>query len=78
MTYHACAAHAAKAHLEPFAYDPGPLGPDEVDTVMRGQQGGFATHVRAANWRSVHPVPDAIASEHATPLTCAGTTVLVA
>jgi uncharacterized zinc-type alcohol dehydrogenase-like protein len=158
MTYHARAAHAAKAHLQPFAYDQGPLGPDEVevavthcgichtdvgmadnergiatypfvpgheiagtvaaigatvdpgrlrvgqrvafgaicgscmrcawceggrqhlcpdkvDTVMRGHQGGFATHVRAANWRFVYPVPDAIASEHAAPLMCAGTTV---
>jgi alcohol/geraniol dehydrogenase (NADP+) len=46
-----------------------------VDTVMRGHQGGFASHVRAANWRFVYPLPDEIASEHAGPLLCAGTTV---
>jgi alcohol/geraniol dehydrogenase (NADP+) len=46
-----------------------------VDTVLRGHQGGFASHVRAANWRFVYPIPDAIASEHAGPLLCAGTTV---
>ncbi|WP_438002525.1 NAD(P)-dependent alcohol dehydrogenase [Sorangium sp. So ce321] len=49
--------------------------PKRVDTVMRGHQGGFATHVRAADWRFVYPIPDAIASEHAAPLLCAGTTV---
>lgn len=49
--------------------------PNRVDTVMRGIQGGFATHVRASNWRFAHPIPDAIASEHAGPLLCAGTTV---
>jgi uncharacterized zinc-type alcohol dehydrogenase-like protein len=46
-----------------------------VDTVMRGHLGGFASHVRASNWRFVYPIPDAIASEHAGPLLCAGTTV---
>ena len=49
--------------------------PDRVDTVMRGHLGGFASHVRASNWRFAHPIPDAIASEHAGPLLCAGTTV---
>ncbi len=49
--------------------------PNRVDTVMRGIQGGFATHVRASNWRFAHPIPDAIASEHAGPLLCAGITV---
>jgi len=49
--------------------------PNRVDTVMRGHLGGFATHVRASNWRFAHPIPDAIASEHAGPLLCAGTTV---
>jgi alcohol/geraniol dehydrogenase (NADP+) len=46
-----------------------------VDTVLRGHQGGFASHVRAANWHFVYPLPDAISSEHAGPLLCAGTTV---
>lgn len=49
--------------------------PGRVDTVMRGHLGGFASHVRASNWRFAHPIPDAIASEHAGPLLCAGTTV---
>jgi len=49
--------------------------PNRVDTVMRGIKGGFANHVRASNWRFAHPIPDAIASEHAGPLLCAGTTV---
>lgn len=49
--------------------------PNRGDTVMRGHLGGFASHVRASNWRFAHPIPDAIASEHAGPLLCAGTTV---
>jgi alcohol/geraniol dehydrogenase (NADP+) len=49
--------------------------PNRVDTVMRGIQGGFATHVRASNWRFAYPIPEAIASEHAGPLLCAGMTV---
>jgi uncharacterized zinc-type alcohol dehydrogenase-like protein len=49
--------------------------PSRVDTVMRGHLGGFASHVRASNWRFAHLIPDAIASEHAGPLLCAGTTV---
>jgi alcohol/geraniol dehydrogenase (NADP+) len=48
---------------------------NRVDTLLRGIEGGFATHVRASNWRFAHPIPDAIASEHAAPLLCAGTTV---
>jgi uncharacterized zinc-type alcohol dehydrogenase-like protein len=48
---------------------------NRVDTVLRGHQGGFASHVRAANWRFVYPIPDAISSEHAGPLLCAGATV---
>lgn len=158
MIVTAYAAKAAKAPLEPFVYDAGPLGPDEVDvavthcgichtdagmvdndwgvseypvvagheivgtvvalgsnvdpkrlhvgqrvgvgaisgscmaceyceggkqnvcaerdnTVNRGFRGGFASHVRASNWRFAYPIPDAIASEHAGPLLCAGTTV---
>src|ERR1035437_3906450 len=49
--------------------------PNRVDTVMRGHLGGFATHVRASNWRFAYPIPEAIASEQAGPLLCAGTTV---
>ncbi len=49
--------------------------PERVDTVMRGQLGGFASHIRVSNWRFAYPIPDAIASEHAGPLLCAGTTV---
>lgn len=49
--------------------------PQRDDTVMRGHRGGFASHVRASDWRFAHPIPDAIASEHAGPLLCAGTTV---
>jgi uncharacterized zinc-type alcohol dehydrogenase-like protein len=30
-TYHAYAAPSAKAPLEPFTFDPGPLGPEEVE-----------------------------------------------
>jgi len=30
-TYHAYAAQSAKAPLEPFSFDPGPLGPEEVE-----------------------------------------------
>lgn len=44
-------------------------------TVMGGHKGGFATHVRVDNWQFAFPIPDAIASEHAGPLMCAGTTV---
>ncbi|MCY1065356.1 NAD(P)-dependent alcohol dehydrogenase [Nannocystis sp. RBIL2] len=46
-----------------------------VDTVMRGHLGGFASHVRASHWQFVQPIPEAIASEHAGPLLCAGATV---
>jgi uncharacterized zinc-type alcohol dehydrogenase-like protein len=48
---------------------------NRVDTVMRGHLGGFASQVRVSNWRFAYPIPDAIASEHACPLLCAGTTV---
>jgi uncharacterized zinc-type alcohol dehydrogenase-like protein len=156
MKIQAYAAKAAKASLEPFEYEPDPLGPDEVDvrvthcgichtdvamvdndwgiaqyplvpgheavgvvtavganvdrltagqrvgvgalcgscmrcewclggqqnlcaqvvgTVMGGHRGGFASHVRASNWQFAVPIPDEIASEHAGPLMCAGTTV---
>ena len=44
-------------------------------TVMAGHKGGFASVVRVNNWQFAHPLPEAIASEHAGPLLCAGTTV---
>jgi alcohol/geraniol dehydrogenase (NADP+) len=47
---------------------------DAVGTIF-GHHGGFATHVRAADWRFAFPLPDAIRSEHAGPLMCAGSTV---
>ncbi len=46
-----------------------------VGTVMGRHTGGFGSVVRAENWQFAHPIPDAIASEHAGPLLCAGTTV---
>jgi hypothetical protein len=33
-TYHAYAAPSAKAPLEPFTFDPGPLGPEEIDDML--------------------------------------------
>lgn len=45
------------------------------DTVLRGDRGAFASHVRASNWHFAYPIPDEIASEHAGPLLCAGITV---
>ena len=47
---------------------------DAVGTIF-GHHGGFATHVRAADWRFVFALPDAIPSEHAGPLMCDGSTV---
>lgn len=44
-------------------------------TIMGAHKGGFGTVVRVDNWRFAHLIPDAIASEHAGPLMCAGTTV---
>ncbi len=46
-----------------------------VGTVMGEHKGGFGGVVRANNWQFAHPIPDAIASEHAGPLMCAGATV---
>lgn len=46
-----------------------------VGTVMGEHKGGFASTVRAGNWRFAYPIPKEIASEHAGPLLCAGTTV---
>ncbi|MFD5825640.1 NAD(P)-dependent alcohol dehydrogenase [Lentzea sp. NPDC060358] len=51
------------------------LCPARDDTVVRGDRGAFASHVRASDWRHVHPIPDAIPSAQAAPLLCAGTTV---
>ncbi|WP_234426491.1 alcohol dehydrogenase catalytic domain-containing protein [Streptomyces niger] len=47
-------------------------------TVFRGDRGGFATQLRASDWRHVHPLPDVITSEQAGPLLCAGATVFSA
>lgn len=49
--------------------------PQRDDTLLRGDRGGFAHHVRASDWRHAHPIPDAIPSEQAAPLLCAGATV---
>lgn len=45
------------------------------DTVLRGHRGGFASSVRASDWRFAYPIPDAIESQHAGPMLCAGATV---
>jgi uncharacterized zinc-type alcohol dehydrogenase-like protein len=45
------------------------------DTIMRGDRGGFASSVRASDWRFAYPVPEAIKSQHAGPMLCAGVTV---
>lgn len=49
--------------------------PDRDDTVLRGDRGAFAHHLRASDWRHAHPIPEALASADAAPLMCAGTTV---
>ncbi|WP_063734879.1 NAD(P)-dependent alcohol dehydrogenase [Streptomyces sp. RTd22] len=54
------------------------LCPDKDDLVLRGDGGAFATQVRAGDWRYVQPLPDALASEQAAPLMCAGSTVFSA
>ncbi|MCO5994514.1 NAD(P)-dependent alcohol dehydrogenase [Actinoallomurus rhizosphaericola] len=51
------------------------LCPTKDNVVVRGTGGAFAGHVRASDWRHVQPIPDVIASEHAGPFLCAGTTV---
>ncbi|MFJ7997740.1 NAD(P)-dependent alcohol dehydrogenase [Streptomyces sp. NPDC096310] len=51
------------------------LCPTKDRTVLRGEGGGFATQVRASDWRHVCPLPDAIGSAQAAPLLCAGVTV---
>ena len=49
--------------------------PQVRGTVMGEHKGGFASVVRVDHYLFAHPIPDAIASEHAGPLLCAGTTV---
>ncbi|WP_433873156.1 NAD(P)-dependent alcohol dehydrogenase [Saccharopolyspora sp. CA-218241] len=51
------------------------LCPDRDDTVLRGMGGTFASQVRASDWRHVPSIPDALESQEAGPLLCAGTTV---
>ena len=43
--------------------------------AFRGDRGGFASSVRASDWRFVFPLPEAIELEHAGPMLCAGVTV---
>lgn len=42
--------------------------------AFRGDRGGFASSVRAGDWRFAYPLPDAISLEHAGPFLCAGVT----
>lgn len=49
--------------------------PQVAGTIMGTHKGGFASVVRVNRWQFAHPIPDQIASEHAGPLLCAGTTV---
>jgi alcohol/geraniol dehydrogenase (NADP+) len=43
--------------------------------AFRGDRGGFASSIRAGDWRFAYPVPDEIEPEFAGPLLCAGVTV---
>jgi uncharacterized zinc-type alcohol dehydrogenase-like protein len=45
------------------------------DTILRGDRGGFASSVRASDWRFAYPIPEPIESQHAGPMLCAGVTV---
>jgi len=54
------------------------LCPDKDDTAFRGLGGGFASHVRASDWRYATPIPDSMTSGDAAPLLCAGATVFSA
>ena len=49
--------------------------PKMTATIFGGHHGGFASHVRVDDWRFAFAVPAEIASEHAGPLMCAGSTV---
>jgi alcohol/geraniol dehydrogenase (NADP+) len=51
------------------------LCPRKDVTATRGDRGGFATVVRASDWRHVQPIPAALDSAAAAPLLCAGATV---
>ncbi len=51
------------------------LCPRRDDTILRGHRGAFADQVRASKWQMAYPIPDAIPSERAAPLLCAGVTV---
>jgi uncharacterized zinc-type alcohol dehydrogenase-like protein len=51
------------------------LCPRRDDTVLRGDRGGFASSVRASDWRFAYPIPEPIESAHAGPMLCAGVTV---
>ncbi|HEX6343573.1 NAD(P)-dependent alcohol dehydrogenase [Umezawaea sp.] len=51
------------------------LCPRRDDTVMRGDRGAFTEVLRVSDWRTAYPIPDAIPSEQAGPLMCAGVTV---
>ncbi|WP_193045239.1 NAD(P)-dependent alcohol dehydrogenase [Mycolicibacterium baixiangningiae] len=44
-------------------------------TAFRGDRGGFASSVRASDWRFAYPLPEAIELLHAGPLLCGGVTV---
>jgi uncharacterized zinc-type alcohol dehydrogenase-like protein len=48
--------------------------PRSVATIFGGHHGGFASHVRVDDFRFAFPLPDALSSEHAAPLMCAGAT----
>lgn len=47
---------------------------DNSEPTCAGREGGYATHVRA-DARMAYPIPDALPSEYAAPLLCAGITV---
>ncbi|TDV44298.1 NAD(P)-dependent alcohol dehydrogenase [Actinophytocola oryzae] len=51
------------------------LCPNRDDTVMRGDRGAFTELLRVSDWRTAYPIPDAIPSEQAAPMMCAGVTV---
>ncbi|MEV6635995.1 NAD(P)-dependent alcohol dehydrogenase [Actinoplanes sp. NPDC051470] len=51
------------------------LCPRKDVTATRGGDGGFASQVRASDWRHVQPIPDGLDPATAAPLLCAGATV---
>lgn len=57
MTYHAYAARSARAHLEPFEYEPKPLGADDVEIAI--SHCGIChsdVHLVDGDWGDVFPV----------------------